>query len=393
MAKEKDPLIDALVAAAAGGVDAVGVTELKGRLTDAPAELADAGNRLRAAEDDEAPAPLLELLDSAFHARLLRAEAGATGTVEDIPEGGHWSTPMPAENLYILVPETRPFAKKVKPEVQVEAIETATRLGTATDLRLLQIYLKHLEEKKEEAPVADAVSQHAIPAFGQPILPELWPTLGPDNRTFTAASKIDIQATLKRLTEKTPEKKAKGQGGGGDKQSQVTKAVDKILQDAAEGGRVGPESLPILKLALKYAPEPSFRRKVAETLAGMGPAAAGEALPDLVDAFERTGFTRDYNLIRPMVVLGKESTDVFDALVRALDDRDSTVRLLATFNIGQMGEVAMRALDVLEDKAETDPEPKVRDQALKTLNKLRARLEPVGVLPDEFPSDRGEGQE
>jgi hypothetical protein len=287
---------------------------------------------------------------------------------------------MPAENLYLLVPETRPFAKKVKPEIQVETIESAVRLGTATDLRLLQIYLKHLEEKKDEAPVADVVAQTAIPAYGPGVLPELWPTLGPDNRTFTAASKVDIQATLKRLTEKTPEKKVKGQPA--DKQSQVTKAVDKILQDAAEGGRVGPESLPILKLALKYAPEPSFRRKVAETLAGMGPEAAGEALPDLVDAFERTGFTRDYNLIRPMVVLGKESTDVSDALIRALEDRDSTVRLLAAFNIGQMGEVAMRALDALEDKAEHDPEPKVRDQALKTLNKLRARLEPVGVLED-----------
>jgi hypothetical protein len=378
-AKEKDPLIDALVAAAGGGVDAVGVTEVKGRLIDAPPELADAAGRLREAEDDEAPLPLVELLAGAMHARLMRAQAGAKGSIEDVPEGGHWSTPMPAESLYLLVPETRPFAKKVKPEVQIESIESAVRLGTATDLRLLQVYLKHLEEKKDEAPVADAVAQIAVPAFGPGILPELWPTLGPDNRTFSAASKIDIQATLKRLTEKSPDKKAKGQGG--DKQSQVTKAVDKILQDAAEGGRVGPESLPILKLALKYAPEPSFRRKVAETLAGMGPDAAGEALADLVDAFERTGFTRDYNLIRPMVVLGKESTDVADALVRALEDRDSTVRLLAAFNVGQMGEVAMKALDALEDMSERDPEPKVRDQAVKTLNKLRARLEPVGVVP------------
>ena len=283
-----------------------------------------------------------------------------------------------------MVPETRPFAKKVKPEVQVDTIESATRLGTATDLRLLQIYLHHLDDKKEDSPVADAVAQHAIPAYGSGILPELWPTLGPDNRTFSAASKIDIQATLKRLTEKTPEKKTKG----GDKQSQVTKAVDKILQDAAEGGRVGPESLPILKLALKYAPEPSFRRKIAETLAGMG-ADAAEALPDLVDAFERTGFTRDYNLIRPMMVLGKESTDVADALIRALEDRDSTVRLIATFNVGQMGEPAMRALDPLEDLSERDPEPKVRDQAVKTLNKLRARLEPVGVAPADNERHRG----
>ena len=386
MAKEKDPLLESLVATAAAGMDTGGLTDLKGKAATAPPELSDAATRLRAAEDDEAPAPLLELLFAATHARLQRAETGVKGNLEPVTDGGHWSTPMPAENLYLLVPETRPFAKKVKPEVQVEAIESATRLGTATDLRLLQIYLKHLEEKKEDAPVADAVAQHAIPAFGPPILPELWPTLGPDNRTFSAASKIDIQATLKRLTEKTPEKKAKG----ADKQSQVTKAVDKILEDPAEGGRVGPESLPILKLALKYAPEPSFRRKVAETLANMGSAAA-EALPDLVDAFERTGFTRDYNLIRPMVVLGKESNDVADALIRALEDRDSTVRLMAAFNVGQMGEPAMKALDTLEDVSERDPEPKVRDTALKTLNKLRARLEPVGVVPvDEGMGDETE---
>lgn len=377
MAKEKDPLVDSLIATVAGGVDAVGLTELKGRAATAPSELSEPAARLREADDEEAPVPLLELLHAALHARLQRADAGAKGTIDPIPPGGHWATNMSAETLYLLVPETRPFAKKVKPEAQVEAIETATRLGTATDLRLLQIYLNHLEDKKEDSPVADTVAQLAIPAFGPGILPELWPTLGPDNRTFSAASKIDIQATLKRLTEKTPEKKAKG----GDKQSQVTKAVDKILQDAAEGGRVGPESLPILKLALKYAPEPSFRRKVAETLASMGEAAV-EALPDLIDAFERTGFTRDYNLIRPMMVLGKESNDVADSLIRALEDRDSTVRLIAAFNIGQMGEPAMKALDILEDLAERDPEAKVRDQALKTLNKLRARLEPVGVVPE-----------
>jgi len=171
MAKDKEPLIDALVVAAATGVDNGGLADLKPRLADVPPDLADAAERLRAAEDDEAPAPLLELLQAACHARLQQAETGLKGTIEEIPEGGHWSTPMPAENLYLLVPETRPFAKKVKPEVQVEAIETATRLGTATDLRLLQIYLKHLEEKKEEAPVADVVAQQAIPAYGPGIRP------------------------------------------------------------------------------------------------------------------------------------------------------------------------------------------------------------------------------
>lgn len=386
MAKEKDPLIDALIAAATGGIDHVGINDIKSRSGAATGDLADAAARLKSADDDEAPGPLLELMHAAMAARLQRAEPGLKGTIETIPVGGHWSTTMPAENLYVLVPETRPFAKKVKPETQVDAIETAVRKGNATDLRLLQIYIKHLEDKKEESTVADVVVNQAIPAFGPGVLPELWPTLGPDNRTFAAASKIDIQATLKRLTEKSPEKK--GKGGGGDKQSQVTKAVDKILKDAEEGGRPGPESLPILKLALKYAPEPAFRRKVAETLAGMGESAA-EALPDLVDAFERTGFTRDYNLIRPMMVLGKESDDVADALIRALEDRDSTVRLMAAFNIGQMGEPAMRALETLEDVSNRDSDAKVRDTATKMLNKLRARLEPVGVV-DEFPETAGQ---
>lgn len=374
MAKEKDPLLDALVATATNGIDTAGLGDLRARLTAAPEGVAEAAARLKATEDDEAPAPFLEVLHAVLHARLARAEAGVKGMLEAPADGAHWATPMPAESLYLLVPETRPFAKKVKPEDQVDAIETAVRRGTATDLRLLQIYLKHLDEKKDDSIVADAVAKDAIPAFGPAILPELWPGLGPDNRTFSAASKIDIQATLKRLTEKSPDKKAKG----ADKQSNVTKAVEKILEDAAEGGKVGAESLPILKLALKYAPEPSFRRKVAETLAGMKEAAV-EALPDLVDAFERTGFTRDYNLIRPMMVLGKESQDVGDALTRALEDRDTTVRLMAAYNLGQMGEPAFKALDALEDVAERDPDDKVKTTALKTVNKIRARLEPVGV--------------
>jgi hypothetical protein len=376
MAKEKAPLLDALSSVAYAGIEKHSTSPAVS-LASSNEALADIAQRLDAAELDEAAAPFLELLSAGFHSRALKTEAGVRGMIEEPPAGLHWSTSMPADSFYLLVPETRPFAKKVKPEVQVETIETAVRRGTVTDLRLLQIYLKHLEDKKDDAPIADVIARDAIPAFGPNILPELWPTLGPDNRTFSAASKIDIQATLKRLTEKSPEKKAKGQ----DKQSQVTKAVDKILEDAAEGGQVGPESLPVLKLALKYAPESAFKRKIAETLAAMG-AEAQEALPDLVDAFEKVGFTRDYNLIRPMMVLGKESTEVADALIRALEDRDSTVRLMSAFNLGQMGEPALKAIETLDDISNRDPEPKVRDQALKTLNKLRARLEPVGLVPE-----------
>src|SRR5215207_11554263 len=150
MAKEKDPLLDALIATAVNGIDATGLGDVRSRLTAAPETAADAADRLRKTEDDEGPAPFLEVLEAVLHARLARAEAGVKGMIEAPADGAHWATPMPAENLYLLVPESRPFAKKVKPEVQIEAIETAVRWGTATDLRLLQIYLKHLEEKKED---------------------------------------------------------------------------------------------------------------------------------------------------------------------------------------------------------------------------------------------------
>jgi putative ABC transport system substrate-binding protein len=68
----------------------------------------------------------------------------------------------------------------------------------------------------------------------------------------------------------------------------------------------------IIKLALKHAPDQSFRRKLADILANMR-GAASEALPDLIDSFENTGLTRDYYMVRPIVVLGKESQDAADA--------------------------------------------------------------------------------
>src|SRR5262249_27704019 len=117
----------------------------------------------------------------------------------------------------------------------------------------------------------------------------------------------------------------------------------------------------------------------ADILANMGSRGA-EALPELIDAFENTGLTRDYYLVRPLVVLGKESQEVADTIIRAMGDRDHTVRLMAVFNIGQNGAPAATALHEVEELAEADPDPKVRETALKTLNKLRMRYavpEPV----------------
>ena len=381
-------LADDLTKLAAAGTEHAGSARLTRHLPDLSGELADSVNRALHADDDERPAPLLEALSGALHARATLADAGVRGSLDRVEEAGSWASPMPAEQLYLLVPETRAFSKKVKPEVQVETIEANSRLGTIADLRLLQIFLKHLADKKADALVPEAVAKDALPTFGTQVLPELWPSLAPDNRTFTAAYRIDIQATLRKLTEKT------GKKGGADRSGSVTKAVEKILENSAEtGGGIGPESLPLLKAALKYAPEQPFRRKIADTLANMGDVGR-QALPDLIDAFENMGLTRDYHLIRPLAALGNASDEVADVLMRALEDRDGTVRIVAAFNLGQLAEgPAMRGLDLLERLADTDPEPKVREVATRMVNKLRARLEPEDPEDDDAEEIDGVGDE
>jgi HEAT repeat protein len=370
---------------AAAGVDttstaklAVHARTLKSLSADNPAlsATADAAQRTLDAEPDETPVPFLDLLASAVQAKAELVElAPIVGELKEFPAGGSWSTPMPATVLYTLVPETRPFAKRAKPPEQIENIERAAERGQIADLRLVQPFLKMLTEKASNE-VADAAARAAVPAYGTSILPELWPSLAPENRTFVAAYKIDVEATLARLLEKPADKKK------AVKADNVMKAVEKLMTTVNEdGSSIGPESLPIVKLALKHAPDQAFRRKLADILANMGPAAV-EALPDLIDAFEHTGLSRDYYLIRPMVVLGKESQEVADSIVRAMEDRDHTVRLMAVFNMGQMGSHALNALPKIEDLAESDPDPKVREQAVKTLNKLRIRFD----IPEPEPA-------
>ncbi|MCE9531761.1 MAG: HEAT repeat domain-containing protein [Planctomycetes bacterium] len=380
-----EPLAIDLVSVAHTGADhgslsrlsrhAAALNALSGR-DDAYQPLAEAAQRTMSADVEEVPLPLLDLLQRTMQERTsLTQFASTAGDLKDIPEGGYWATPMPAELLYTLVPETRPFAKRAKAPEQIDNIEKAARRGQIADLRLVQVFLKMLTEKTGNT-VGDTVARVAIPAYGPVILPDLWPSLAPENRTFIAAYKIDVEATLARLLDKTGKKSDKG--------GNVMKAVEKLMTTVNEdGSSIGPESLPIIKLALKHAPDQSFRRKLADILAFMG-SKASEALPDLIDAFEHTGLTRDYYLIRPIVVLGKESQDVADTVIRAMGDRDHVVRLMASFNLGQMGSVARSGLPVLESLADSDPDPKVRETAVKMLNKLRIRF---GLVPAEAVAD------
>ena len=371
-------LANELVLGVSGGVDTTGTSRLTrhaATLNSLKAQdptlapLADAAQRTVTAEPDETPLPLLDLLQGVVSERAGFADvAPINGELKGVPEGGFWATPMPAHVLYTLVPETRPFAKRAKPPEQIENIEASARRGQVADLRLVQTFLKMLTEKASNT-VADTAARVAIPAYGPVILPDLWPTLAPENRTFIAAYKIDVESTLAKLLEKSGDKKSKTDKGGN-----VMKAVEKLMTTVNEdGSSIGPESLPIIKLALKHAPDQAFRRKLADILANMG-ANGADALPELIDAFEHTGLTRDYYLVRPMVVLGKESQVVADTIIRAMGDRDNTVRLMSVFNIGQMGAPAEAAVPLVEDMAETDPDPKVRETALRILNKLRLRF-------------------
>ncbi len=379
------PLVADLLQVAATGVDNGGTARLTRHAATlnavsakdpSLAPLAEAAQRTVTAAPDETPLPLLDLLQMTMQERMGLAEfSPCAGEIKDIPDGGYWSTPMPAHVLYTLVPETRPFAKRAKPPEQIENIEASGRRGQVADLRLVQLFLKMLTDKASNT-VADTAARVAIPAYGPIILPDLWPSLAPENRTFVAAYKIDVESTVARLLEKSGDKKKADKGGN------VMKAVEKLMTTVNEDGNsIGPESLPIIKMALKHAPDQSIRRKLGDILANMGVAAA-DALPELIDTFEST-LARDYYLIRPMVVLGKESKKVADVILKAMGDRDAVVRMMACFNMGQMGDVAEISLQQLEDLADSDPDPKVREQAAKMLNKLRIRFglitaEPIG---------------
>jgi hypothetical protein len=362
-----DRLQHELASLAFAGLDSS--AEALATFAEAEGPLATERKQIVGVDPDETPWLFLDAVVAALSSRVDELTVGIEGELKEIEAGPRWSTPMLTPAVYAMVPESRPFAKRVKPEEQVIVLESCANDETITDLRLLQIYLKPLTEKNPNA-AGKAMLELALPAFGKDVLPDLWPSLTPQSRSFEIAYKIDIQATLAKLQERAGPKKA-------DRGGPVIEAVTKLLEQSKNDyGEISPESLPILKLGLKMAPESTFRRKVAEMISNMGDVAQS-ALPELIDAFERGGLTRDYNLIQPMVRLGKNSPDVAASLVRALDDRDASVRLFSAFNLGQLASLPTGALGSLEFLAANDQDQKVRDQATRTLNKIKARLEPA----------------
>ena len=58
--------------------------------------------------------------------------------------------------------------------------------------------------------------------------------------------------------------------------------------------------------------------------------------------------------------------------MEGLKDGDMRIRGLSAFNLGNQGAAAAAAIPELEKLAKDDPEPKVRENALKALEKIRA---------------------
>jgi hypothetical protein len=58
--------------------------------------------------------------------------------------------------------------------------------------------------------------------------------------------------------------------------------------------------------------------------------------------------------------------------IESLKDSNFKIRGLAAFNLGNMGERAVDAIPELERLAQSDPNPKVRENAAAALEKIRA---------------------
>jgi hypothetical protein len=58
--------------------------------------------------------------------------------------------------------------------------------------------------------------------------------------------------------------------------------------------------------------------------------------------------------------------------INGLKNSDHRIRGLSAFNLGQMGAKAVDAIPLLEEIANDDPDPKVRENAHEAIDKIRA---------------------
>jgi HEAT repeat protein len=142
---------------------------------------------------------------------------------------------------------------------------------------------------------------------------------------------------------------------------------------------LGKASVPVLARAMRQDKEKNVRRAAAETLGGMGPAAAG-ALPDLIVAL---GQDPD-EIVRAAAATAVGAVGTTDlqtalpALQKALEgDRPPTVQRAAAEAIGNIGHDAQAAIPELVRAMGADRPAEVREAAVRALAVFQADARPV----------------
>ncbi|MCD6507770.1 HEAT repeat domain-containing protein [Candidatus Poribacteria bacterium] len=105
-----------------------------------------------------------------------------------------------------------------------------------------------------------------------------------------------------------------------------------------------------------------------------------ETMPDMLLATLKEGMPSTAAPIAE--ILRWEDEAIIERLKPLLDDSNPLVRSLAAETIGLLGR--FETLDRLEEMARSDPDPSVREKALKAIERLKTTAEITSTLPDEL---------
>ncbi|MGF1580940.1 MAG: HEAT repeat domain-containing protein [Gemmataceae bacterium] len=101
----------------------------------------------------------------------------------------------------------------------------------------------------------------------------------------------------------------------------------------------------------------------------MGPDAK-DALPALVKALDDKELSVRGSVVKALGQIGAEAKDAVPALIKALKDKAKELREKAAYALGEIGPAAKDALPTLEALSENDPYPDVCRSAAAAIEKI-----------------------
>lgn len=138
-------------------------------------------------------------------------------------------------------------------------------------------------------------------------------------------------------------------------------------------GKLGKHALPYvntLKILLQQDQEVSVRSACATSLGELGPLAAGEIAPVVIQAFDKEKqLSARRSLALALGKIGDQAGPAEPLLRKALTDSDSALRQNAAWSLGQLGKAGEPAIAELI-VALSDPEAGVRAEATQALGNL-----------------------